>query len=121
MKIIRNWVCLIIVLIGIAVALFITGKQHSVFLNNKKENGYSLIEVSYSIDGSKFKKLKPKKKAMVNVKGSTHKINLKFKDTTGNETVLEKEFKISPLNNVEISIPALLNDDTNWIAKTEQR
>ena len=46
---------------------------------------------------------------------------MKFKDTTGNETVLEREFKISPLDNVEISIPALLNDDANWIEKTEQR
>lgn len=119
MKTVRNWVCLVIILIGIAVALFITGKQHRVFLDNKTKSDYEIVEVSYSVDGSKFKKLKPKKKAMINVKGSSHKVNIKFKDATGNQTTLEKEFKISPLDDVIIYVPALLNDDADWIKKSE--
>ena len=38
MKIARNWIILIVVLLGIAAALFISGKQHRVFIDNKKKN-----------------------------------------------------------------------------------
>lgn len=49
MKIARNWIILIVVLLGIAAALFISGKQHRVFIDNKKVGEYTAIDVSYSI------------------------------------------------------------------------
>lgn len=36
MKMIRNWIILTIVVIGISVALFITGRLHSIYLKIKQ-------------------------------------------------------------------------------------
>ena len=115
MKLIRNWVILIVVLIGIAAALFITGKQHKVFIDNKGTAAYKAVDVSYSINGEKSKKLKVKKKAMVYVKGPKHEISIKFKDETGNEVTLNKEFKLTPMEEATISLPLMINDEKEWI------
>ena len=58
MKIARNWIILIVALLGIAAALFISGKQHRVFIDNKKVGEYTAIDVSYSINGEKAKKIR---------------------------------------------------------------
>ena len=76
MKIARNWIILIVVLLGIAAALFISGKQHRVFIDNKKVGEYTAIDVSYSINGEKAKKIRVNKKAMVYVKMLYWKMNL---------------------------------------------
>lgn len=119
MKMIRNWIILIAVLIGISVALFITGKQHKVFLDNKSVGEYEAVDVSYSINGEKAKKLKVKKKAMVYVKGPKHEISITYKDTTGNEVTLNKEFKLTPMEEATIYLPLMMNDDKDWKKSNE--
>ena len=93
MKIARNWIILIVALLGIAAALFISGKQHRVFIDNKKVGEYTAIDVSYSINGEKAKKIRVNKKAMVYVKGPKHKLIIEFKDNTGKKikSSLKKE------------------------------
>ena len=93
MKIARNWIILIVVLLGIAAALFISGKQHRVFIDNKKVGEYTAIDVSYSINGEKAKKIRVNKKAMVYVKGPKHKLIIEFKDNTGKNVILENKSK----------------------------
>ncbi|MDU1910160.1 DUF6672 family protein [Fusobacterium sp.] len=117
MKIVRNWIILIAVLVGIAVALFISGKQHRVFIDNKKVGEYTAIDVSYSISGEKAKKIKVNKKAMVYVKGSKHKLIIEFKDNTGKDVTLENEFKLSPMEDATIYLPLLINGEENWIKR----
>lgn len=115
MKIARNWVILIVVLIGIAAALFISGKQHKVFLDNKKIGEYTAVDVSYSANGEKAKKIRVNKKAMIYVKGPKHKLIIEFKDTTGKTVTLENEFKLTPTEDATIYLPLLINGEENWI------
>lgn len=115
MKIARNWIILIVVLLGIAATLFISGKQHRVFIDNKKVGEYTAIDVSYSINGEKAKKIRVNKKAMVYVKGPKHKLTIEFKDNTGKNVILENEFKLTPTEDATISLPLLINGEENWI------
>lgn len=115
MKIVRNWIILIAVLTGIAAALFISGKQHKVFIDNKKVGEYAAIDVSYSINGEKAKNIKVNKKAMVYVKGPKHKLIIEFKDDTGKDVILENEFKLTPTEDATIYLPLLINGEEGWI------
>lgn len=119
MKMIRNWIILIAVLIGISAALFITGRQHKVFIDNKSAGGYEAVDVSYSVNGEKAKKLKVKKKTMVYVKGPKHEISITYKDSTGSEVTLNKEFKLTPMEDATISLPLMMNDDKDWKKSNE--
>lgn len=115
MKMVRNWIILIVVFIGIATALFITGKQHKVFIDNKG----MAVDVSYSFNGEKDKRVRKDRKAMVYVKGPKHEVTIKFKDQTGNEVTLNKEFKLTPMEEATIFIPLMINDDKDWIKSNE--
>lgn len=115
MKIVRNWVALIVVLIGISTALFISGKQHKIFIDNKKVGEYAAVDISYSVNGDKTKKIRVNKKAMVYVKGPKHKLTIEFKDNTGKDVVLENEFKLTPTEDATIYLPLLINGEENWI------
>lgn len=115
MKMVRNWVILVIVLVGIATFLFISGKQHRVFIDNKKVGNYEAVDVSYSVDGEKLKKIKVNKKAMIYVKGPKHTIAIEFKDTTGEKVVLENEFKLPATADGTIQLPLFINGEENWL------
>lgn len=115
MKMVRNWIILIIVLIGIAAALFVSGKQHKIFIDNNKVGEYAAVDVSYSINGEKVKKIRVNKKAMVYVKGPKHKLIIEFKDDTDKNVTLENEFKLTPTEDATIYLPLLINGEENWI------
>src|SRR3712207_9120324 len=106
---IQNWGLVAIVFIAIIYILMLTGREHSIILDNK--NGLSGLR--YSIDGENYQEMGTKKIQRY-VQGNSHTIYLK--KATGE--VLEKDFKLSFHDeNVEISIPNMMSE----IARSEER
>lgn len=116
MKMTRNWIMLIVIMIILSVYLFTTGRQHTLYIENgKKSDAVKSVEVSYSIDGNKVQKIKSTKKKMELVKGKNHIIVVEFKGENGEIKKLEKEFSLKMTENAEISLPLLINQKDNWI------
>ncbi|HEY4534146.1 MAG TPA: DUF6672 family protein [Fusobacterium sp.] len=97
---IRNWGLVAIIFIAIIYVLMITGKEHSIILDNK--NGVSGLR--YSIDGENYQEMGTKKIQRY-VQGGSHTIYLK----KTNGEVIEQDFSIQfREEEVEISIPDML-------------
>ena len=87
---------LVIVLIVLGVFLFVTGREHKVFVENKSVEDYkALKEVHY-------------------VKGGTHEIVVTY-EKDGESYQIEKSFKLKVTEEALISIPALIGDSEKWI------
>lgn len=116
MKITRNWIILVLIMILLSVFLFVTGRQHMVYVENgKKNDSIKSVDVSYSIDGAKMTKIKPTKKKLELVKGKKHVILVEFKGENGELKSIKKEFILKITENAEISLPLLINQKDNWI------
>ncbi len=116
MKIIRNWILLIIVVIGISIALFSTGRLHNIYIENKEKYGYLPIrEVTFSLDGGKDKKVKENKRAVIEGKGRSHKLTIKYKDKNGEKKEIRRDVVLRMTENVIISLPVLINNGENWL------
>lgn len=116
MKKIRNWILLIIVVIGISVALFVTGRLHNIYIENKSKDGYLPVKgVTYSLNGEKAKKIRENKRGMVEGKGRTHELTVKYKDENGDKKEIKKELKLGITEDVIINLPILINGGDNWI------
>ncbi|WP_294657419.1 DUF6672 family protein [uncultured Fusobacterium sp.] len=116
MKMVRNWIILIIVIIGISIALFVTGRLHSVYFENKTKDGYVAInDISYSLNGEKAKKVRINKRGMGEVKGRTHELIVTFKDKAGKKHEIKKTITLGTTENVIIYLPVLVGDGENWI------
>lgn len=118
MKITRNWIILIIIMVAVSVFLFISGRQHTVYIENKYKDIKS-IDVSYSVDGEKIKKIKANKKKVELVKGRSHNILVEFKGENGDMKKIEKSFTLGATENIEINIPLLINNNDNWINRVK--
>lgn len=122
MKMIRNWVLLMIVVIGISVALFITGRLHSVYFENRARDGYEAIkDVSYSLNGEKAKKVRVNRRGMGEAKGRTHKLLVIYKDENGEKQEIKKTITLGATENVIIYLPVLVGNGENWIEEFEAK
>lgn len=116
MKMIRNWVLLMIVVIGISVALFITGRLHSVYFENRARDGYEAIkDVSYSLNGEKAKKVRVNRRGMGEAKGRTHELLVTYKDENGEKQEIKKTITLGATENVIIYLPVLVGNGENWM------
>lgn len=116
MKMIRNWIILTIVVIGISVALFITGRLHSIYFENKTKDGYTAIkDISYSLNGEKAKKVRVNRRGMSEGKGRTHELLITYKDETGKKQEIKKEITLGITEDVIIYLPVLVGDGENWM------
>lgn len=116
MRMVRNWIILIIVIIIISAGLFITGRQHSVYLENKDRDGYVAVkDISYSLDGEKEKKVRVNKRGLSEVKGRTHTLVVTYKDGNGAKQKLEKKITLGATENVIIYLPILVGNGENWV------
>lgn len=116
MKMIRNWILLMIVVIGISVALFITGRLHNVYFENKTKNGYEAIkDISYSLNGEKAKKVRVNRRGMGEVKGRTHELVVTYKDEAGKKQEIKKSITLGATENVIIYLPVLVGNGENWM------
>ena len=116
MKIARNWILLLVVIIIVSVLLFITGRQHNIYIENKTVGEYAAVkDIKYSLDGEKEKKIKPNKRKAEIVKGRSHKIIVEFKDSSGAVQTIERKFDLKATENVIIYLPILVNNGNSWI------
>lgn len=122
MKMIRNWIILIIVVIGISVALFITGRLHNVYFENKEKDGYAVIsDISYSLNGEKAKKVRVNRRGLGEVKGRTHELVVTFKDKDGNKKEIKKTITLGATENVIIYLPVLAGNGENWMEEFKSK
>ncbi len=115
MKRIIAWISLTLGLVVLAVFLFISGKEHKVFIENKKIDGIKpLKSVVYVVDDQKKVKIKARKKKVAMLKGTSHKMVLTFKKD-GKEVTLEKDFKLKVNGEVVISVPKIIEGRDGWL------
>ena len=107
----RAGVILAMILLGIF--LFITGKEHAVFIENKGEE-YTPKNVYYILDGQKEIKIKKKKKKREYVKATNHTIVVRFKNVDGIEKKVLKEFKTKMGQKITINV-AMIEDESRWL------
>jgi hypothetical protein len=106
----------IIAILILAVFLFITGKEHAIFITNKGET-YTPKKAYYILDGKeKEVKIKKKKKKREYVKGTSHTIEVRFKDRDGNEKKISRDFEAKIGEKISINV-ALIEDEKRWITK----
>ena len=116
MKIARNWIVLLGILIVLSGMLFVTGRQHNVYVENKTRDQYVTVkDIKYSLDGEKEKKIKPDKRKAETVKGRSHKIIVEFKDEAGNKKEIEKNFDLKATEDIIIYLPVLVKDENGWL------
>ena len=108
--IIRIGVILAMILLG--VFLFINGKQHAIYIENKGEK-YTPKKAYYIMDGNKEVKVKKKKKKREYVKGVNHTIEVRFKDANGVEKKVIKEFEAKM--GKKITINAAMIESDSWM------
>lgn len=116
-KVIRNWIFLIIGVVLLSFWLFVSGRQHQVFISNGNRKTPGIQKIAYSMDGKKFKNIKSKKKKLELVKGKSHILIVKYKDEDNKEKSLEQEIKLGITENIEIFLPRLVNGEKNSIEK----
>lgn len=117
--IIRIAAALIVVILGIV--LYDVGKMHTflpenktIELGGKEYQAYATI--TFSIDGQEEKELYPRDRVKAEVTGRNHKITVTGTTRSGEETTVEKRFKISHKTSMYLlSLPALLGEDEEWI------
>lgn len=97
-----------LILFGIALILFITGKRYDVFIENN-----STAPIKYSINGEPYKVLEVKKKIQAFSKGLNNVVYLKTVD----EKVIEKEL---PSKNINIFINEAINNSEKWYEIVEK-
>ena len=107
---VRAGVILVMVLLG--VFLFISGKEHAIYITNKGTS-FTSKSVYYILDGQKEVRIKKNKKKRGYVNGSTHTIEVRFKGKDGVEKKVIKEFetKIGEKNYINV---ALIESESVW-------
>lgn len=122
MKRLVSWIVVIGITILISIILFMTGKLHKVMLNNGKKGDENIIEVvEYSIDKSPFKKIKPLKKSVIEVKGISHTITVRFENENGEKIEITEKFKAKIGERENIDISKIVNNENDWLKYTKEK
>lgn len=107
MKIVRNWIIIIVLTIAFSFWLFVSGRQHQIFLTNGNKHLAGIKKMMYSVDGSKFKKIRSKKKKLVLVKGRNHLLVIKYA-LDDKQYTLEKDIELGITENTTIDLLKLV-------------
>lgn len=111
---------LIIVIIIFAILLFVYGKQHKVYLDNKTVTVNNVEYASYpsvtvKIDG-KSAVVRSRRRKVLYAKGPYHKIVVEYtKD--GTKVTIEKDLKLDLNGIVIVNLPELIDGYENWQQK----
>ncbi len=108
-----------LVLVGVSILLgiflFVSGREHRVFVENKSIGEHKAFKsVVYTIDNQDDVKVKKNKKKVSMVKGSSHEIVVTYEES-GMEKRVSREFKLKALEEAIISIPGLIGGSEEWI------
>jgi len=107
----------ILATIILAVFLFIFGKEHAIYIENKGET-FTPKTAYYILDGKKEVKVRKKKKKREYAKGPSHVIEVRFKNKDGKEIKITREFKVELGKKITINL-ALIESEDKWIKKEE--
>lgn len=116
-------ISVIVSLILLGFFLYIVGKEHKVFIDNKEISSGNIIysaEDSYKVwmDNQEIGVVKKGQRKVAKVVGVSHKVTLqkiRGKDLTG--PVYERKFKLNPKEGAVLNIPALINTLDEGISK----
>jgi len=109
----------LVAILILAIFLFVTGKEHAIFIINKGE-AYTPKNVYYVLDNEKKEvKIKKKKKKREYVKGTTHEIKVRFEDENGTQVEASRDFKVKLGEKITINV-ALIEDSSKWIIREKE-
>jgi hypothetical protein len=107
-------ISLIIVLIFISLLLFLFGKQHEVFVDNKtvEINGTQYLNIekaNIKIDDDEYIEVAKRKRKKLITVGPFHTITVQYTNEEGKTIILEEKINLGFKGDVVINIPALIN------------
>jgi hypothetical protein len=108
-------ISLIIVLIFISLLLFLFGKQHEVFVDNKtiEINGTQYLNIdkaNIKIDDGEYIEVEKRKRKKLITVGPYHTITLQYTNEKGQTIILEEKINLGFKGDIIINIPALINN-----------
>lgn len=99
-----------IFIIALIIILYVTGQQHTLIINNIYSNKDLSKKIIIQYENNKQKKLKPNKKTVIKLKGTTHHFTIITKDKTKNGII---NFKIN--KNAQLMVEKYLDNQENWL------
>lgn len=120
MKMILIRIATLIAVLVISIALFYSGKGHTLLLDNKtieiNSSEYKALDfVDVKIDSGEFSELLKRDRTKELVAGQKHKITVNYMDM-GVEKEIQKTFKLKVGDPMYLlSIPALIAEDDDWL------
>jgi len=112
----RNFIriSLIVILIFISLLLFLFGKQHEVFVDNKtvEINGTQYLNIdkaNIKIDDDEYIEVAKRKRKKLITVGPFHTITVQYTNEEGKTIILEEKINLGFKGDVVINIPALIN------------
>lgn len=99
-----------IVISLVGVALYLTGQEHTLIVDNNYQNKEMSQNIVIKISGEKDKKIGKNKKAILDLKGMTHKFSIEVNGKQVDGTVV---FKLNKSG--ELEVEKFLNNEKNWL------
>ena len=120
LKFVMRWtqrLILLAALIALGGVLFIIGREHQVFLDNKTLGNYKALEqVNVSINGGDVAELMPRDRDVRQAVGPKFAVKAEVFDYDGNiVSVIEREVKICLSKDVMINLPVFVSSDKGFL------
>ena len=118
-------IAFVVLIILLGVWMFFIGKQHTLLLDNKTVGDYKALDYIYvTVDKQDELEITKRMRDQAVVTGQSHRLIVKYTDSSWNEVTLEKKIKF-PLNEnmMLLSLPVLIaNPDapqSEWLTHFE--
>ena len=120
LKFVMRWtqrLILLAALIALGGVLFIIGREHQVFLDNKTLGNYKALEqVNVSINGGDVAELMPRDRDVRQAVGPKFAVKAEVFDYDGNiVSVIEREVKVCLSKDVMINLPVFVSSDKGFL------
>ncbi|MDN5341323.1 MAG: hypothetical protein PWP28_198 [Oceanotoga sp.] len=115
---------LIILIILFSFFLYLSGKQHEIFIDNKtiiieNEEYLNINTAKFKINDQDFIDIAKRKRKKVVVSGPNHKIIVEYEDESGEKISISKNINLGLKKDMIINIPALINNNSKFITEKE--
>ncbi|MDO7976951.1 hypothetical protein OF820_10940 [Oceanotoga sp. DSM 15011] len=115
---------LIILIILFSFFLYLSGKQHEIFIDNKtiiieNEEYLNINTAKFKINDQDFIDIAKRKRKKVVVSGPNHKIIVEYEDESGEKISISKNISLGLKKDMIINIPALINNNSKFITEKE--
>lgn len=115
---------LIILIILFSFFLYLSGKQHEIFIDNKtiiieNEEYLNINTAKFKINDQDFIDIAKRKRKKVVVSGPNHKIIVEYEDESGEKISISKNINLGLKKDMIINIPALINNNSKFTTEKE--